>query len=91
MMALTTTLCTIAILTNALLVLPLIAFPLIMAAGSSTIQLIWKKVFNKKLFIVAPVHHHFEALGWPSYKVTMRFWIIGVFSAVLGVIVHILG
>jgi len=91
MMALTTTLCVIAVLTNALFVLPIIAFPLIMAAGSTTLQLIWKKVFKRKLFLIAPIHHHFEALGWPSYKVTMRFWIIGVFSATLGVIIHILG
>lgn len=91
MMALTTTLCVIAVLTNSLIVLPIIAFPLILAAGSSTLQLVWKKVFKRKLFLVAPIHHHFEALGWPSYKVTMRFWIIGVFSATLGVVIHILG
>lgn len=91
MMALTTTLCVVALLTNSLLVLPIIAFPLVLAAGSTTLQLIWKKVFHKKLFLVAPIHHHFEALGWPSYKVTMRFWIVGIFSATLGVIIHILG
>lgn len=91
MMALTTTLCVVAVLTNSLLVLPIIAFPLVLAAGSSTLQLIWKKVFKKKLFLVAPIHHHFEALGWPSYKVVMRFWIVGVFSATLGVVIHILG
>ncbi len=91
MMALTTTLCVVAVLTNSLLVLPIIAFPLVLAAGSSTLQLIWKKVFKKKLFLVAPIHHHFEALGWPPYKVVMRFWIVGVFSATLGVVIHILG
>lgn len=91
MMALTTTLCVIAILTNSLLVLPIVAFPLIMAAGSSTLQLIWKKFLKKKLFLVAPIHHHFEAVGWPPYKVTMRFWILGIFSSALGVVIHILG
>lgn len=91
MMALTTTLCVVAVLTNSLLVLPIIAFPLVLAAGSSTLQLIWKKVFKRKLFLVAPIHHHFEALGWPPYKVVMRFWIVGVFSATLGVVIHILG
>lgn len=91
MMAMTTTLCVIAILTNSLIVLPIVALPLVLAAGSSTLQLIWKKIFGKKLFLVAPIHHHFEALGWPSYKVTMRFWIFGVFSATLGVIIHIIG
>ncbi len=91
MMALTTTLCVVAVLTNALLVLPIIAFPLVLAAGSSTLQLFWKKIFKRKLFLVSPIHHYFEAIGWPSYKVTMRFWIIGVFSAALGVVVHIVG
>jgi len=91
MMALTTTLCVVAVLTNALVVLPIIAFPLVLAAGSSTLQLVWKKVFKRKLFLVAPAHHYFEAIGWPSYKVTMRFWIVGVFSAALGVVVHVIG
>lgn len=91
MMALTTTLCVIAVLTNALLLLPIIAFPLVLAAGSSALQLIWKKIFKRKLFLVAPIHHYFEAVGWPSYKVTMRFWIIGIFSAALGVVIHIVG
>lgn len=91
MMALTTTLCVVAVLTDSLLLLPIIAFPLVLAAGSSAAQLVWKKVFKRKLLLVAPIHHHFEALGWPSYKVTMRFWIIGIFSAAIGVVIHIAG
>lgn len=91
MMALTTTLCVVAVLTKALIVLPIIAFPLVLAIGSSTLQLFWKKFFKRKLFLVAPIHHHFEALGWPSYKVTMRFWVLGIFSAACGVVIHILG
>ena len=91
MMALTTTLCVVAVLTNALAVLPIIAFPLILAAGSSTLQLVWKKILKRKLFIIAPIHHHFEAIGWPSYKVTMRYWIIAIVTAILGAIIAMLG
>jgi phospho-N-acetylmuramoyl-pentapeptide-transferase len=92
-MGLTITLTVVAFSTDRLgggygvLVLPIIAFPLLISSLSSIIQLLSKKYRNgKKVFIVAPIHHHFEALGWPSYKVTMRFWIIGVVFAMLGVI-----
>jgi phospho-N-acetylmuramoyl-pentapeptide-transferase len=49
-----------------------------------------KKYFGKKVFRIAPVHHHFEALGWPSYKVTMRYWIIAIITAILGAIIGVL-
>ena len=42
------------------------------------------KLFKKKLFLVAPIHHHFEKLGWPETKVTMRFWIIAIVFGLLG-------
>ncbi|MBU3925891.1 phospho-N-acetylmuramoyl-pentapeptide-transferase, partial [Patescibacteria group bacterium] len=72
-------------------VLPIIAFPLLAASGSVIIQLISKKFFHKKVFRVAPIHHHFEALGWPSYKVTMRFWIISIILAIIGMVVTLVG
>jgi len=72
-------------------VLPIIAFPLVITVISVVLQIFWKQVFHKKLFLVAPLHHHFEALGWPSYKVTMRFWIVGVGSAILGMIISLVG
>lgn len=80
----------IAMLTNSVLLLPLIAFIFVIEAASSLLQLSWKKWFGKKLFLIAPLHHHFEALGWPEEKVVMRFWIIGAFTAVLGVILAFL-
>ena len=54
------------------------------------LQLTAKKIFGKKLFRVAPLHHHFEALGWPSYKVTMRYWVVGVVVAIIGMVVALL-
>ncbi len=88
---LTATLTVVAFLTNAVAVLPIIAFLLVVTSLSVIIQLTAKKIFNKKVFLAAPLHHHFEALGWPHYKVTMRFWIIGVVVAILGVVIHLLG
>lgn len=88
MLGLTTTLSVIAFLTDSVAVLPIIAFPLFVASGSVIIQTLSKKFRNgKKVFLVAPIHHHFEALGWPSYKVTMRFWIISVITALIGMII----
>ncbi len=72
-------------------VLPFIAFVPMVETLSVIMQLLWRKLFKKKLFLIAPLHHHFEALGWPETKVTMRFWIVGALMAVLGVIIGIVG
>ena len=53
-------------------------------------QVFWKRVFHKKLFRVAPIHHHFEALGWPAAKVTMRYWVITIIAGVLGLAIALL-
>ncbi len=65
-------------------VLPLIALPLTATVVTTVLQVFWKKVFHKKLFRIAPIHHHFEALGWPAAKVTMRYWVITIIAGVLG-------
>ncbi|MFA6301384.1 MAG: hypothetical protein WC609_03500 [Candidatus Paceibacterota bacterium] len=90
-MGLTLTLATFAFLTDSVLVLPVIALPLVITSLSVIIQLISKKTRNgKKIFLVAPLHHHFEALGWPSYKVTMRYWVLSIVFSVVGVILVII-
>lgn len=93
-MALTATLGVIAFMTDrlgdgvGLSVLPIIAMPLVVTVITSVIQILSKKFRNgKKVFLVAPIHHHFEAIGWPSYKVTMRYWIISIIFAILGLII----
>ena len=92
MLGLTTSLAVVAFLTDSVIVLPIIAFPLFLASGSDIIQMLSKKFRGgKKVFLVAPVHHHFEALGWPSYKVTMRFWIISVIFALIGMVIALVG
>jgi phospho-N-acetylmuramoyl-pentapeptide-transferase len=71
-------------------VLPLVAFPLTATVVTTLLQVFWKIVFHKKLLRVAPVHHHFEALGWPAAKVTMRYWIITIITGVLGLAIALL-
>ncbi len=86
-----TTLTVVAFLTNSVLVLPIIAVILVIESVSVILQLLSKKFLNKKVFLAAPIHHHFEAKNWPHYKVTMRFWIIGVVAAILGVTIKLFG
>ena len=73
------------------LVLPIIALPLVIESLSMLIQVTSKKLFGRKVFLSAPIHHHFEALGWPETKVTMRFWIVAAVSASIGLVVGLLG
>lgn len=96
-MALTLTLATIAFMTDTLgegigiAVLPVIGFLLVATVGSTVLQIVYKRLFNKKLFRIAPLHHHFEAIGWPGTKVAMRYWILGSVCAFFGVILALIG
>jgi phospho-N-acetylmuramoyl-pentapeptide-transferase len=97
-MALTIVLAIVAFMTDELVggvglfVLPIIAFPLIATAGSSFLQIMHKKLRNgKKIWLAAPLHHHFEAIGWPATKVVMRYWVISVIFASVGIIIALIG
>jgi phospho-N-acetylmuramoyl-pentapeptide-transferase len=85
------TLGVVAMLTNSVLTLFLIVFIYIIESGSVVIQLTSKKFFKRKVFLAAPLHHHFEAKGWPETKITMRAWIFTLVMAFLGLIIGILG
>jgi len=89
--ALGTALGVVAMLTDTLFLLPLIGLVFVVEAGSSLIQILSKKFFHRRVFISAPIHHHFEASGWPKTKVTMRFWIIGQVCGALGVVLALIG
>ena len=90
--ALGTALGVVAMLTDTVLLLPIIGIVFVAEAGSSLLQIMSKKLRNgKKIFKIAPLHHHFEASGWPETKVTMRFWIIGQVAAVAGLMIFLLG
>lgn len=82
----------VAMLTDTVFILPVIGLLFVAEAGSSMIQILSKKLRNgKKIFKIAPIHHHFEASGWEETKVTMRFWVIGQVTGVLGLIMFLLG
>lgn len=81
----------VAFLTDSVLVLPIIGFLLVAESGSVILQLLSKKLRKKKIFLATPIHHHFEAKEWPHYKITMRFWVIGIVAAIIGVAIRLLG
>jgi len=81
----------VAFLTDSVLVLPIIGFLLVIESGSVILQLLSKKFRHKKIFLAAPIHYHFEAKGWPHYKITMRFWVVGIVMAMIGVAIRLLG
>lgn len=90
--ALGTALGVVAMLTDTVLLLPIIGLVFVVEAGSSLLQIASKRLRGgKKIFKIAPIHHHFEASGWPETKVTMRFWIIGQVSGVAGLIIFFVG
>ncbi len=81
----------LAFMTNTVILLPLLAFIPFITVVTNIIQVLSKKLRGKKVFIVAPIHHHFEAIGWPPYKVVMRYWVISVICAFIGVLIAIVG
>ena len=89
--ALGTSLGVVAMLTDSLFILPIIGFIFVLEAGSSLIQIASKKLFGRKIFISAPIHHHLEAIGWPETKVTMRFWVIAAVAGFIGVMIALAG
>lgn len=90
-LGLTTVLAVMAFLTDSAVVLPIIGIVLMAEVASDVIQFASKRFRGKKVFLIAPIHHHFEAIGWPPYKVTMRFWIISMVAAMVGMAVALIG
>jgi phospho-N-acetylmuramoyl-pentapeptide-transferase len=77
----------VAFLTNAILILPIIGLVFVLEAVSTVAQIASKKIFHRKIFLSSPLHQHFQALGWPESKVTMRFWIISAVSSIIGLVI----
>lgn len=90
--ALGTALGVVAMITDTVIALPIIGLVFVAEAGSSAIQILSKKLrHGKRVFKIAPIHFHFEALGWPETKVTMRFWIVGQIAAIAGLAFFVIG
>src|SRR3989344_1676056 len=89
-MALGMTLGILAFLTDTVFILPIIGLVLYIEGLSAVVQILSKKLrHGKKIFLSAPIHHHFEAKGWPEPRITMRFWIISAVSAMTGLFVFL--
>ena len=85
------TLAVIAFMTDTLLVLIVVGGIFILETLSVLIQMTSKKLRNgKKVFRIAPFHHHLEAIGWKEETIVMRFWLIGMVLAVIGVVLGII-
>ncbi len=95
-MALTLAIASIAFMTDkmgggvGLSVLPVVAALLFITVASAGLQVLSKKILARKIFKIAPIHHHFEAIGWPSYKVTMRYWLLAIIFAFVGVLLSLI-
>jgi phospho-N-acetylmuramoyl-pentapeptide-transferase len=85
------TLGVIAMMTDSLVILLVVGFVFIIETFSVIIQLTSKKFFKKKVFLVAPLHHHWERKGWGESKITMRLWILGGLCGVIGLIIGLIG
>jgi phospho-N-acetylmuramoyl-pentapeptide-transferase len=80
------TLAVIALITGQVLVLPVIGLVFVIETSSDIIQIGYFKLSGgKRVFRMAPLHHHFELGGWDEEKITLRFWIVGILAGLLGV------
>lgn len=85
-LALGATLAVIALVAGQILVLPLIGLIFVVETMSDIIQIGYYKMSGgKRVFRMAPLHHHFELGGWDEEKITLRFWIVGILAGLLGV------
>lgn len=85
------TLGVIAMMTDSAIALVMIGAIFVIETLSVIIQLTSKKLFGRKVFLIAPIHHHFEKLGWSEATVVMRLWILGGMLATIGLILRLAG
>ena len=73
-----------AIVLNKIVILPLLAFIFVIETLSVIIQLFGRYILGRRIFRMAPLHHHFELLGWSEEKIVMRFWLIHLAAVIFG-------
>ncbi len=88
-LALGATLAVVGLISDQILLLPLIGLIFVVETGSDLVQILNYRLTGRRIFRMAPLHHHFELAGWDEEKITVRFWIVGVLSAMLGVVVFV--
>ena len=79
------TIAVMALITGQVMLLPVIGLVFVLETAQDIAQILWFKWKGRRLFRMAPLHHHFELSGWPEEKITLRFWIVGALSALIGV------
>ncbi|MFH1029766.1 MAG: phospho-N-acetylmuramoyl-pentapeptide-transferase [bacterium] len=89
-MSLGVTIAIVAMLTNTIMLLPIIGFLLVITSVSVIVQVLSKKLRGKKVFLSSPLHHHLEAKGWKEATIVMRFWVISMISTVIGLIIALI-
>lgn len=89
-MSLGVTLGVIAMLTNYALLLPVIGIVFVIETASVLLQWSSRWLFKRKIFLSAPLHHHLEARGWLEPNIVMRFWIIAVVAAAMGITIFLI-
>jgi phospho-N-acetylmuramoyl-pentapeptide-transferase len=89
-MSLGVTLAIIAMLTNYVVLLPIIGLLFVFESLSVIVQVLHKKIKKRKLFLSTPIHHHFQAIGWSEPKIVMRFWVISAITASIGIVLFLL-
>ncbi|MBD3280950.1 hypothetical protein GF389_05525 [Candidatus Dojkabacteria bacterium] len=87
-LALGTLLAAIAFALQVPMLLPIIGFPFVAEVGSSLVQGLARRLIGRRVFRMAPLHHHFELMGWSEEKVTMRFWLAGIVCAMFGLFIY---
>lgn len=88
--SLTLSLAVIIFLTKTVVIFLIIGLPLVITSASSLIQIISRRYFHKKVFLIAPLHHHLEAIGWSRPRITMRYWIFSLMCSALGIVMVII-
>jgi phospho-N-acetylmuramoyl-pentapeptide-transferase len=89
-LALGATLAVTALIAGQILILPLIGIIFVAETASVILQIAFYRVTGgRRLFRMSPMHHHFELGGWDEEKITMRFWIVGLLAAMLGVVLFL--
>ena len=76
----------IAILTHRELTLLVVAFVFVVETLSVIIQTFWVQVLHRKLFLMTPIHHHFEKLGWSESDIVKLFWVVGLILSMAGIL-----
>jgi phospho-N-acetylmuramoyl-pentapeptide-transferase len=79
-----------ALISGQILILPIVGLVFVIETASDILQIgYYRLTGGRRIFKMAPLHHHFELSGWDEEKITMRFWIVGILAALLGVILFL--